>query len=255
MAYYLPLILKKWTPVMKLTNTTFGVKTVACIAFGLLIAQSSQVLANNCSMQQIDKYLDRGFSHQQVVTMCASSSESIQEQIQVEVQKQVQEQVQVQVEEKVEQQVSQQVRQQIQQASDLPVSGSHDQLYFATVLKGTPVNLEEDSLSYETRECAVYGEIDITEMRDKACLPTRITIYFNDLKVISAQKGIPLLRKQQLIVKGTIKREYLDTSYLDKYKMIEVKKQLSLSMSSFNIPVKSGINPNDVVARLNRFIN
>jgi len=240
---------------MKITNKALNAKSLSCIILGLVFMQSSQVLANNCSMQQIDKYLDRGFSHQQVVTMCASSSETIQEQIQIEVQKQVQEQVQVQVEEKVEQQINQQVRQQIQQASDLPVSGSHDQLYFATVIDGTPVNLEEDSLSYKTRECAVYGEIDITEMRDKACLPTRITIYFDGLKVIKAQKGIPLLRKQQLIVKGTIKREYLDTSYLDEYKMIEVKKQLSLSMNSFNIPVKSGINPSDVVARLNRFIN
>ena len=117
------------------------------------------------------------------------------------------------------------------------------------------MNLDDDKLSYQTRECAVYGEEDISGIRDKACTDTLINIHFDGLKVIRAQKGILLIRKHELIVQGNITREYLDVSHLDKYKMAEVKKQLPLTMDTFNIPVANGIDPKNVVARLNRFIN
>ena len=207
-------------------------------------------------MDKIDQYLNKGFTHDQVVTMCMGSSatpissEAIQHQIQLEVKKQVG----TQVNQKVDQRVKEQM-QHAQQTGQMPTSASLDQLYFATVLKGTPVNLEEGSLSYETRECVEYGEIDITQLRDKACLPTRITIFFDGLKVVSAQKAIPLIREHELIVQGDITREYLDTSRLDKYKMREVDKQLPLQINRFNIPVNDGIDPKKVQARLNRFIN
>lgn len=155
---------------------------------------------------------------------------------------------------KVDDRVQQQM-QHAQQTGQMPTSASLDQLYFATVLKGTPINLTEDTLSYETRECVEYGEIDITQLRDKACLPTRITILFDGLKVLSAQKAIPLIREYELIVQGSITRDYLDTSRLDKYKMKEITKQLPLKFSRFNIPVNDGIDPKKVQARLNRFIN
>jgi hypothetical protein len=236
---------------MKIQNAS---NTSLLIALCIMVF-SGNALAN-CTMDKIDQYLSKGFTHAQVVTMCAGSSaapvssEAIQQQIQLEVQKQVG----TQVNQKVDQRVKQQM-QHVQQTGQMPTSASLDQLYFATVLKGTPVNLEEDSLSYETRECVEYGEIDITQLRDKACLPTRITIFFDGLRVISAQKAIPLIREHELIVQGNITREYLDTSRLDKYKMREVDKQLPLQISRFNIPVNDGIDPKKVQARLNRFIN
>jgi hypothetical protein len=218
-----------------------------------IFLSTGNTLANSCTMQKIDAYLNKGFTHDQVVSLCASapaSPEAIQDQIQKEVQKQVG----TQVNKKVDQRVKEQI-QHVQQTGQMPTSASLDQLYFATVLNGTPVNLEEGALSYETRECVEYGEIDITQLRDKACLPTRITIFFDGLKVISAQKAIPLIREHELIVQGNITRQYLDTSRLDKYKMREVNKQLPLQINRFNIPVNDGIDPKKVQARLNRFIN
>lgn len=239
-------------------KTTFTAFYLTCLSL-FLLAASNQVFANGCTMQTIDTYLSKGFTHDQVVSLCASaapatpstaSSASIQQQIQAEVKRQVQQQVNTSVDKQIQQQI-----QHAQASNNLAPSGSHDELYFATVIKGTPINLEDDVLSYNTRECAVYGEEDISGIRDKACVNTKISIYFDNLKVIRAQKGIMLIRKHELIVKGKITREYLGVSHLDKYQMVEVDKQLPLSMETFNIPVADGIDPKNVAARLNRFIN
>lgn len=218
-------------------------KLIMSAALGLATLISTNAMANNCSMQQIDQYLKKGFSHDQVVKLCTATAPKAQ---QAPV-------ASGNLYDSLSGTTSNTASPATQ--SSPQTANSEDQLYFATVLEGSPVKVSNDKLSYESKECAVYGERDISETRDKACIRSRVNIIFDGLQVVRAQKGVMLIREQELIVKGNITREYLDTGKLNKYQMQAVQSQLPMEMTTLNIPVKKGINPKDVVARLNRFIN
>jgi hypothetical protein len=210
-----------------------------------LISVSQLATASSCSKADVDHYLKSGFTHDQVVKLCTEASSS-----------------------RSSGSLYQSISKPAQPTSAPIASGnattttvstvsrggrSEDQVYFETVIEGSPVTLSNDKLIFERKECAVYGELDMTQTRDKACVNTRTTINLKGLEVIRATKGIVLLKPQELIVKGSITREYLNISRLNKYQSAAVKEQLPINPGKFNIPVKKGIDPNTVAGKLKKY--
>lgn len=231
---------------MKTRANSSTSKILASIILGLGTLFTINSFANNCSMQQIDQYLKKGFTHDQVVKLCTTAKPAPQQPAApVSSNGDLYEGLSGK---------SPKTANPTPQTSTQPAN-NEDQLYFATVLDASPVIVSRDKLSYESKECAVYGDMDITQMRDKACIHSRVNIPFAGLTIISAQKSIPLIRDQELMIKGNITREYIDTGNLNQYQMQAVQEQLPLIVNQLDIPVKKGINPKDVATRLNRFIN
>lgn len=232
---------------MKTRANSSKTALLSYLTLSLATVFSSNTFANNCSMQQIDQYLQKGFSHDQVIKLCTTAKPAQHQPPAPTSNGNLYDAISGKNTNTANPSPSTQ---------GTPVSANNeDQLYFATVLEASPVTVSNDKLSYESKECAVYGEIDMTQLRDKACIRSKVTVNFDGLKVVRAQKSIPLIRDQALLVKGNITREYLDTGKLNEYQMQAVQEQLPMTMSTIDIPVKKGINPEDVVARLNHFIN
>ncbi len=206
-------------------------------------------MANSCKISDIDYYLQRGFSHEQVVQLCSSSSVASVPP------------------------VTQQQSTSAHVASTLPPSikntnnrgvltnpqnninnNTAEQLYFATVLNATSAKINPTSLSYTSKECVEYGEVNITGMKDKVCADTRITIQLNGLQILRANKGVFLLREQELLVRGNIQREYLNINSFSSSKKVELRSQLPTNPSQLNLPVRKGIDPKQVATRLKKFI-
>jgi hypothetical protein len=184
--------------------------------------------AGSCSKSDIDHYLKSGFKHDQIVKLCATS---------------------------VAQPTTNTVyRPPSATGVAAPVASAStqdvNQIYFETVIEADPVTLSADSLVFERKECVTYGLLDMTQTRDKACARTRTTIGLKGLQIIRAQKEIILIKKQELIVKGAITREFIDLGKNNKYQIAEIRKQLSTQPTKLNIPTKKGIDPKQIATKL-----
>ncbi len=197
-----------------------------------LTLYNNNALAGSCSKNDIDHYLKSGFNHDQIVKLCSTAAVKPAP-----------------------------VAYQAPVAAVAPTyktpapvaSQDANQLYFETVINANPVTLSGNSLIFERKECATYGDIDMTQTRDKACVNTRTTIQLKGLQIIRAQKAILMVRKQELVVKGHITREYLDLAKHNKYKVAAIQKQLPAQPEELNIPVKKGIDPTRVVIKLKAY--
>jgi len=209
-------------------------------SFSLLT--TTDLIANSCSKSDIDYYLQRGFTHDQVVRLCAitaapKATAPINTTIPSSPQYQSPNTVNVS-----------------RRPNNVPAASNQDQVYFQTVLKATSANLTSSSLSYTSKECVEYGEPDLAGLKDKVCANTRVTLPFAGLQIVRASKGIFLLKKQELLIKGNIKREYLDLNAYNAKKQQIVRTQLPEQPRQLDLPVHKGIDPKQVAAKLNKYI-
>lgn len=224
-----------------LFSSNFTLSITSLIA--LLI--TSDLLANSCNKADIDYYLQRGFTHPQVVQLCSTSPASVTSVQQRQPPATV-----------TTPAPSHGVTKNIETPSNPqnPGINNAEQLYFTTVLNATSANIDHSALSYTSKECVEYGEENLTGIKDKVCANTKITIQLSDLEIIRANKGIFLIREQELLVKGNIQREYLNINSLSAGKQAELRLHLPTNPSQLNLPVSKGIDPKQVAARLNKFI-
>lgn len=213
----------------------------------------SSAWANACSKADIDFYLQRGFSHEQVVKLCSNAPVMMQN-------------TPAQNPSTGNQQITPAVAPVQTKPSAVdstattttitapkPVikeTSQADIIYFKTAIESDQVELTADALSYIFSGCIKYGEEDVAGFKEEACVKTLTTIKRKGLRVIKAQKGIVLIRDHALIVAGEIKREVLDADKLKAKKRKAFLAEYALNPEQLNIPVRSGIDPHDVAARL-----
>ena len=230
------------------------------ILISFLFAASS-AWANACSKEDIDFYLKRGFTHEQVVRLCSNAPVMMQksapaQQIPAPVSTQQTAPTPVQtmpapavttVTPPVETAVPTIAPAPKPAASEVSQS---DLIYFKTAINSDQVDLTPDALTYLLGGCIKYGDADFNGFKEEACVKTRTTISRKGLQVVEAQKGILLIRDQKLIVAGDIKREVLDADKLKPKKRNAFLAEYALNPGQLNVPVRSGIDPRDVAARL-----
>ena len=222
-------------------------KTILILAYLSLFTYTNVIIrraahaTSSCSKEDINHYLKSGFTHDQVVKLCTDSATT-------------------QPKSNLSQPIStppqtapKSITSRQNQSHPSSMGRTEDQVYFSTVIEGNPVTLSNDKLIFERKECAVYGDVNLTGFRDKACLKTRTTITLKGLQVLRATKGILLLKEQELLVKGHITRDYINTSGLNKYKMISVNEQLPTHPKQLNIPIKKGIDPKILAGKLKKY--
>ena len=218
-------------------------KTILGISASVsLLLSSSCLMANSCSKADIDYYLQRGFSHEQVIRLCADSmgSNSTTQ--------------------------SPSATQEYGGGTTIPASSSPafnrsqnyeltaDRVYFETVLNAKSANLTPTHLSYTAKECIKYGEENLGGLRDKACVNSHITVNFKGLKVIKAIKGILLIRDQEMVLQGNINREYLNYNSLSPAQQAVIRAKLPTQPNRLDLPVRKGIDPKLVAQKLKKYI-
>jgi len=187
----------------------------------------------------IDYYLQRGFSHDQVIRLCADGTGS-----------------NGMASAPQDSSATATTRTAPAQSLNYPQNNdlTADRVYFETVLNAQSANLTPENLSYTSKECVEYGEVNLGGLRDKACVNTQVTVNFKGLEIIKAVKGIFLIRDQKMIVQGDIQREYLNYNSLSAGKQAVVRAQLPTRPHRLNLPVLKGIDPKQVASRLKKYI-
>lgn len=198
------------------------------------------LLANSCSKTDITFYLQKGFSHDQVMRLCATTSATAQAST-------------IQQSQRVSQTSAS-----TNYTSPIPKQSfltRENQVYLEAAFKASEVKLSPPLLTYFSKECVEYGPQNNSDLNTEACIKSRVTVNLNGLKIIKASKGIFLIKNTELIVEGNIKREYININSIRRQERETIKRMLPTTPKQINLPIKSGINPKEVVKKLKPYIS
>lgn len=211
------------------THTALQSKTIflsiaLCILSLAGVFLSSVAFANSCSRSDIDYYLQRGFSNEQVVQLCAGPT------------------------------TAQNTSQQTYQApSQAPNALREDESYLSAAIDADDVKMTPQTLTLYPRECIKYGPPNNTDLIEDICVNTKLTISFSGLKVGKSKKGIFLVRDATVDLSGNIKRELVGLNELRRQDREAIIETLSLTPRNLKMKIRSGINPGSVGQRLKKY--
>ncbi len=198
-----------------------------------VILLSQPLWAGSCNMEQIDQFLQRGFTHEQVVKLCGNPQTSEPS----PPQKNPGSSTNIPTQEPVTQ----------------PNSGvNKDTFYLQTVIDADKVEVTPEAIIYWRDKCYAYGTEGFTGFRPEACVNMRTTIKRKGLEVVRAAKAIIMIREQEMIVSGDIKQDILNPEKLKPKTLKSFNADYPSSLTEINIPVKKGIDPVKVAETLKR---
>ena len=203
-----------------LFHTKLSTKTTASLLAVFSLFFSSELLASGCSKADIEYYLQKGFSHEQVTKLCSIPTAAAPYQ---------------------------------GQAPQNPPQ-SADQAYLAAALDAKNITLNQNQLSYSSKECAEYGPPNNTDLIEEACVNSTVTVNFAGLKIKKMSSGLFLIKDAQFLVEGNLKRDYLNLGSVRRQEKSEVLRLLPTNPKQVNIPLRRGIDPEEVAQRLRKYI-
>ena len=194
---------------------------------------SSSALANSCSKSDIDYYLQRGFTNDQVVQLCAGPAVT-QNTAQANTQTQAQ-------------------TQQSQQNNQI----REDQSYLSAAIDANNITMTSQNLTLFPRECIDYspsvGKAS-ADLIETICVNTKLNINFAGMRIGKATKGFFLVRDPSLNIKGNIQREFVGINELRRQDKETILKVLSTNPKEVFLRIRTGINPASVGDRLKKYI-
>ena len=204
-------------------NTRLG------LSFGILLL-NQPLWAGSCNMGQIDQFLQRGFTHEQVVELCGNPQTAEPSPSQKDPESAP-----------------------TQEPATQSSSGiEKDTFYLQTVIDADKVEVTPEAIVYWRDKCYAYGSEGFTGFRPEACVNMRTTINRKGLEVVRAAKAIIMIRDQEMIVNGDIKQVVLNPEKLKPNTLKSFNTDYPSSLTDINIPVKKGIDPVKVAETLKR---
>ena len=197
----------------------------------ILLALGSSAISCECTRTDIDHYLDRGFTPDQVTKICSPEKKSPKEKPATTAQTPAP-----------------------TESAPVPpadLQNIEDKIYLKTVIDAEEVELNEDHLSYIIDRCLTYGE-ERFNLKDSACVVMKTRIARNGLKVINTVNPIMLLRDAQLLISAQIHREITFKNPIKAAEKIAFEKDYPRYLQELNLPLKRGIMPDKVAKVLKR---
>ncbi len=224
---------------MKSTKSTKSMLTIKSLLSLITLSSlmvSSNLMANSCNKDDINYYLQKGFSHDQVVMLCSASGNQTS--------------------------VSS-----APSVSTLPATSytapaapapnyqnrqfNSDQVFLSTALDARNVIITPQTLSYDAKECAVHTNTpNNSDLDDETCVQSHIIISTAGLKVLKASSGLFLIKDAEMLVQANVQRKYLNLNAIRKQERSAITASLPTQATQINIPVKAGMNVKQVADKL-----
>ena len=207
----------------------FTPKTSAAIFATFSFFLATDLMANSCSKADVDFYLQRGFTNDQVVRLCTSSGAAAP-------------------------------NAQYQQPYAAPVDPKtqalrEDQIFLSTALEVKSVQLTPNEMTYSGEECAVYSPIpNNRDMDETLCVNTRVVVIFAGASIKKVSKGFFLVKDPEVVINGNIKREYLNLNEIRRQERAPIQQLLPSTANTASIKVRSGIDPKKIADVLSKYI-
>jgi hypothetical protein len=187
-------------------------------------------MANSCSKADVDFYLQRGFTNDQVVRLCTSSGVAAPN--------------------------TQYQQQYIAPVDPKTQALREDQIFLSTALDVKSVQLTPSKMTYSGEECAVYSpHPNNRDMDESICVNSRVVVKFAGASIKKVSKGFFLVKDPELVINGNIKREYLNLNEIRRQDRAPIQRLLPSTANTASIKVRSGIDPKkiaDVISKYTR---
>ncbi len=219
------------------------IATLAVLSVSALFS-SSGAIANSCSKSDIDYYLQRGFTNDQVVQLCAGPAVT-QNTSQSTTQNIAQSNAQVNTQSQAQKQQSQQNNQ-----------VREDQSYLSAAIDAENISMTSQNMTLYPRECIDYGPSTgkaSADLIETICVNTKLNINFTGMKIGKATKGLLFVRDSSLNIKGNIQRELLGMNELRRQDKEAILEKLSTNPTEVFLRIRKGINPSSVGDRLKKY--
>ncbi len=168
---------------MKAAPRTNGIIFIASLFFMMFSSQANAA----CSRDDVEFYLGKGFTVDQITTLCSTSAAPASETLKSE---------------------SQPEKQSSEQPSITAVEDDKT-LFLKRAIKAQKINLNSDLLSYTQKICIEYGEEDLFGFTPKVCPEVKFIISLKGLEVIGTGKKYYFYGTQEIRVKSIIRREII----------------------------------------------
>ena len=147
-----------------------------------------------CSRDDVDYYLSKGFSTDQITTLCgtASTNQTPSQTI-----------------------ISNKASVIPNKTSEQPTPTNATEQFLKEAIKGRNIVLTKDTLNYTLKVCIEYGEEDQYGFAPKACPNVRFNVTLKDLEIKEPVKRL-FFSLDEIEVKGSITRKVING--LEKYK-------------------------------------
>ena len=178
-----------------------------------------------CSRDDIDHYLDKGFTPEQITSMCTTPP--------------INNTVKVSDEKLSNEEMTETV------ADEKKSVNKHEQ-FLKEAIKGRNVFLTNDALQYTLKVCFEYGEQDLYGFAPKACPVIKFTIARKDLEIIRSQKKYIFFGADEIKIKGSIEREVISGLENNKSEEIKIINELLETGNQTTIPIRDDISSADV---------
>jgi hypothetical protein len=193
-------------PSSKLGSYLFITATLTCFSHNAYSA---------CSRDDVEFYLNKGFSTDQITKLCDTTHTS---------------------------------QHNTKNTAPATLIGSNStasnntELFLREAIKGRNISLTNDFLNYTSRICIIYDEEDNYGFAPKACLNVKFKVALKDLEVKQPGKKYLFFNPDEIEIKGLIAREVING--LEKYKTKDRKLILKMleSGSKTTIPVRDDIS-------------
>lgn len=180
-----------------------------------------------CSRADVEFYLGKGFSHEQITAICSGAEVPTVMEPEVKAGEAEIRQSETEISETRRETASETAR--------------NDASFLAGAIDGNDVEVGMESLKYTTRDCFEYGEEDGNGFRKKACPEVRFSIDFEGMKIKRSGRKEFLYGPTVIVVKGRIERQILSgVEHLGKYDRKEVHRVLERS-GEVAIPIRKDI--------------
>lgn len=217
------------------------------LTVGLILTLSASVAAAaTCSREDIDHYLDRGFSPDQIVDLCGETSPTPSPSVPPSATPSTPEAVPA----------PKPVTAPPKAPASANLAGLNQEDFFRIkhALDADDVQLTDSDLIYTRDRCHKFGEEDAIGQRPNACVITRTTVSRKGLKVLDAVNGVFLLQDRVFLVRADkLTREVLNP---EKIRNQKERKQFLSEFTphpeNINIPLRRGFEPTKIAPTLEK---
>ena len=199
----------------------------------LPLAVYTNISYAECARDDIEFYLGKGFTPEQITTLCKSSASKPT------------------IDKPAVEEAPQKATHS-EPATKQVTSGNKDEQFLKEAINGRDISLSSDSLQYTLKTCYEYADEDQYGFAPKACPTIKFNIALKGLEITRSGKQYVFFGDHEIAIKSTITRKIIGN--LEGYKP-EQQEQIRKHLESGNetiLPIRDDISPKSVEQTLHR---
>ncbi len=199
----------------------------------LPLAAYTNISLAECARDDVEFYLNKGFTPEQVTSLCKSSG--------------AQPATAKPIIKATPQNTSSS-----ETVSEQAVTTNKDEQFLKEAINGRNISLSSDSLQYTLKTCYEYADEDQYGFAPKACPTIKFNIALKGLEITRSGKQYVFFGDHEIAIKSTITRKIIGN--LEGYKP-EQQEQIRKHLESGNetiLPIRDDISPKSVEQTLHR---